>query len=295
MRLRDFCLLVIICMVWALNTVMNKLVVGEWHVPPLFFAASRFAVVLLAVIPWLLPIPRPLGRVVLIGLLMGGINFGMLFVAMQYVSPSVAAVVVQAGVPFTALLSVLMLGERIHWRRGVGLALTMGGVLIIAWNPGATELSWGAALLLAAAFVMALGTVMAKQVENVSPLRFQAWVALPSLPLLLLGTALFEQDQYAIAVGLGWRFLIVAVFAGLAVSVFAHTVYLWLLRRYEANLIAPLTLMNPLMTFGLGALLTGDRFGTRMIVGTALALLGVLIVVLRARPLTEILARRDLA
>jgi drug/metabolite transporter (DMT)-like permease len=211
------------------------------------------------------------------------------------VSPSVAAVVVQVGVPFTALLSVLMLGERIHWRRGIGLALTVGGVLIIAWNPGAAQLSWGALLLIASAFAMALGTVMTKQVENVSPLRFQAWVALPSLPPLILASALYERNQIDIAFGLGWRFVVVAIFAGLAVSVFAHTIYLWLLRRYEANLVAPLTLMSPLMTFGLGAALTGDRFGAQMIVGTALALLGVLIVMLRARPLTGILAERDLA
>ena len=47
-------------------------------------------------------------------------NFALLFIGLQTASPSMAAVVIQAGVPITTLLSVLILHERIHWRRGAG-------------------------------------------------------------------------------------------------------------------------------------------------------------------------------
>jgi drug/metabolite transporter (DMT)-like permease len=39
--------------------------------------------------------------------------------------------------------------------------------------------------------------------------------------------------------------------------------------------------MNPLMTVGLGILITGDRFDLRMAIGTGIALCGVLIITLR--------------
>jgi O-acetylserine/cysteine efflux transporter len=54
-----------------------------------------------------------------------------------------------------------------------------------------------------------------------------------------------------------------------------------LVQRHEANLIAALTLMTPLMTIGLGVALLGDPFGPRMVLGTVLALSGVLIIALR--------------
>ena len=59
--------------------------------------------------------------------------------------------------------------------------------------------------------------------------------------------------------------------------------YYGLIRRYEANLLAPLTLMTPLATIAFGVMLTGDRLDARMIAGATLALAGVLVVALRAR------------
>lgn len=51
MRLRDFVLLVFVCLMWGFSNVLSKLVVGPWHVPPLFFAALRFLIVLLVTLP----------------------------------------------------------------------------------------------------------------------------------------------------------------------------------------------------------------------------------------------------
>jgi O-acetylserine/cysteine efflux transporter len=65
------------------------------------------------------------------------------------------------------------------------------------------------------------------------------------------------------------------------VSVIAHTAYYGLIQRYEANLIAPLTLMTPLMTIGMGVAITHDHFDVRMATGAGLALLGVLIIAVR--------------
>ena len=43
MRPRDFLILVFVCLVWGYSNVLSKTVVGTWGVPPLFFAAVRFA------------------------------------------------------------------------------------------------------------------------------------------------------------------------------------------------------------------------------------------------------------
>jgi drug/metabolite transporter (DMT)-like permease len=295
MKPRDFMVLVLVCLVWGYSNVLSKIVVGHWAVPPLFFAAIRFAVVIAVTLPWLLPMPRPRWRIVAIGILMGAGNFALLFIGLQTATPSAAAVVIQIGVPFTTLLSVLVLGERIHWRRGLGIALTLCGVLLVVWNPDGIALSAGLWFVVGAAFTGSLGAVLMKQVEDVAPLRFQAWVGLVSFAPLALGSALFEQGQWASAVAVGWPFVGAVLFAALVVSVLAHTSYYGLIGRYEANLLAPLTLMTPIFTIAFGVMLTGDRLDARMVAGAMLALAGVLVVARRSRPASALLAEREQA
>jgi O-acetylserine/cysteine efflux transporter len=280
MNLRDFALLVSVCLIWGLSNVLSKVVVGSWQIPPLFFAAARFGLVLLVTLPWLRPVPRQLGRIIAIGMLMGGGNFALLFIGLQTATPSAAAVVIQAGVPITTLLSVLMLGERIHWRRALGIILTLIGVLIVVWQPG-FALSDGLLFVLGAAFAGSLGAILMKQADDLAPLRYQAWVALTSVVPLTLATLWLEDGQWATSLAAGWPFLAALLFSALVVSVGAHTAYYGLIARHEANLLAPLTLITPIATIALGVLITGDLLDARMIAGSAIALLGVLIVALR--------------
>lgn len=282
MHLRHLLLLILICLIWAANNVLSKVVVGTWQVPPLFFTAVRFAVVALVTLPWLLPIPRPAWRLLLIGLFMGGGSFGLMVAAMKWVSPSEAAIVVQASVPITALLAVAMLGERIRWRRGLGITLALAGVLLVVWQPG-VRLTTGMVMLLAAAVCGSLGAVMMKQMGEIAPLRYQAWVGLTGLCVLAPASLLFEPGAPQAALAAGWPAVAAMLYMALVTSVFAHTAYYFLLARYEANLVSPLTLLTPLMTIGLGVQITGDRVDTRMIVGTAVALTGVLIIALRSK------------
>lgn len=280
MNLRDFAILVGICLIWAVNNVVSKLVVSTWHVPPLLYAALRFGLVLLATLPWLRPMPRPAWRIIAVGLLMGGGTFALLFVGLKTVTPSEAAIVSQAGVPITTLLSIVMLGERIAWRRALGIAMALIGVLIVVYQPG-FAVSAGILLVLAGAFSGSLGAVLMKQMDEIAPLRFQAWVGLTGFAVLTPLTVLTERDQWHHALSAGWPLIGAILYTALVVSVVAHTAYYVMIQRYEANLIAPLTLITPLATIGLGVAITGDQLDTRMIVGAGVALLGVLIVAVR--------------
>jgi len=286
MTLRDFALLVLICLVWASNNIISKIVVAHWGVPPLFYASVRFALVCLVTLPWLLPAPRPIWRIVLVALLMGGGNFALLFVGLQTASPSTTAVVTQLGVPITTLLSVLMLGERIRWRRGFGIALTFAGAMLVMWKPGGFSFSGGVIYLLGSAFTGSLGAVMMKQMEGVKPLRFQAWVGFCSLwPLAALSFVTEHNQLQSLSLG----FWIAVAFSAFVVSVVMHTAYYGLIQRYEANLISPLTLMTPLATIAMGVAITHDYFDARMAFGAALALLGVLIIALRGNTVMPLL------
>lgn len=295
---RDFALLVLMCLAWALNVVLSRQVIAEWHVPPLFYAALRFSCVIVLVFAWLRPMPRPLWRLIAVALCMGAANFALLNIGLMTATASSAAVVSQLGVPITTILSVLMLGERIRWRRGLGIALAFGGAMLVIVDPAGFEISGGLLYVLACAFVASLGAVLIKQMKGVKPLTFQAWVALVSAPPLLAATALFETGQLEAVRAAGWPFLAAMAFAVLVVSLFAHTMFYHLIGKYEANLLSPLTLMAPLMSIGIGVAFLGESFDLRMAIGTLVALSGVLLIALRSNtrlpdaPLTPSEAQR---
>ena len=215
MKPRDFLLFVLVCVVWASNNVLSKVLVSHWHVPPLFYTALRFAIVLVCTLPWLRPVPRPLWKIASLGILMGGGNFALMFVALKWVSASEAAIVVQTSVPMTTLLSILMLGERIRWRRSLGITLAFAGVLIVMYQPG-FRISAGMLLLLASAFCGSLGAIMMKQMGDIAPLQFQAWVALMSVGLIGALSFAFEPHALATTQAVGWPALALAVSANFA-------------------------------------------------------------------------------
>lgn len=281
MRFRDFVIMAALCLLWALNNVLSKIVVTDMAIPPLFYGALRFGIVALAVSPWLFPAPRPWWRLIIVGLTMGGGTFALAFVGLQTASPSSSAIVFQLGVPVTTILSVLILGEVIHWRRGFGILLSFLGVMIVMWQPDDMAVSTGLLFIAASAVLGSIGAITMKQMTGVKPLTFQAWVGLISfLPLIFL-TAILEPEGPQAALNAGWLFALIVLFSALVVSVVGHTSYYSLIQRYEANMIAPLTLMMPLFTIVLGVFITKDPFGGQMAIGTIVALLGVLIIVLR--------------
>jgi len=286
---RDFALLMAMCAVWAVNNIVSKYVVSGLDVPPLFYAACRFVLVAACLIPFLRPAPRPIWRLVLTAFLMGGGNFGLMFVGLKYSTPSTAAVVLQLGMPATLILSMIFLGERVRWRRGVGIALTFAGVLTVMWNPHGLAVSTGLMLVAGATLMSAVGVILTKQIENLRPITFQAWVgAVSVLPMALL-SAIFEPGQVQIALAAGWPFLAAVVFSAVVVSLGAHTVYVTLLQKYEANLISALIQVTPLATIGLGVAILHDPFGPRLLIGSALTVVGVLIIALRSNQVMSML------
>jgi drug/metabolite transporter (DMT)-like permease len=254
----------------------------------MFYAALRFAVVLAVVWPWLRNVPRPLWRMILVGLCMGCGTFALVFFALETASPSAVAIVSQLGVPITAVLSWFLLGERLDARRIAGTAMTLAGVVLVMWNPDGLHMSAGLLFVVASAVIGSFGAVLMKQIEGVKPLQFQAWVGLTSVIPTLAYTLSFETGQAAVTVANPWALGAAVLFSGLVVSVLAHTLYYTLIQRYEATLVSPLTLMTPIFTIALGVVFTGDVVDLRMAIGAVLALIGVLVTAFRFNQLARL-------
>jgi O-acetylserine/cysteine efflux transporter len=288
MTARHFALLFAICFTWGVNFVVSKwavsgtpvIVEGFEGAPPLFFAFMRFALLYAVLAPFLRPIPKDMGAVIGAGLTMGAIQFALLFIGLRYATPSTIAIVVQLSVPFTTILSIVFLSEKVGWVRGSGMALAFLGAGLVVAKPAEISFTVGLLAGVGAALSAAAGSIFVKR-TTAPALSLQAWIGLISWPPLLVASMLLESDQINQTLAGGWPFLTVLIFTVVLVNVFGHGSFYFLLRRYDASMIAPLTLMAPLIGVIAGVILLGDPVTWQLVLGGLLALTGVGVVAAR--------------
>lgn len=284
MRPLDLLLYAAVCLIWALNLIVSRVLFSEFDVPPIFYAAARFLIVAAILSPLLRPLPRPLFPIIAVGFLMGACHFGLMFLGLSHATSSSVSIVLQTAIPITALLSVLLLGERVGLTRGAGIALALGGVILVMWDGEGASVSLGLILAFVSAIAISLGQVLLKRYGAIRPLTMQAWTAFVSAPPMLAYSLLAEPAPIAASLGAGWPFFAALAFSVIAVTLLATTLYLGILQRYPASIVAPLGLMTPLMTVVMGIALLGESFDGRMAAGGVIALVGLVLVLRQQAP-----------
>lgn len=266
---------------WALNVVVSKIAVTTLGVPPLFYTVLRSMTVLAVLFPLLLRgRPERLGLVMLIGFAITGGSFGLQFVGLQTATPSAVGIVNLSGAPLTVLFAIIFLGEEVRWRRGLGMALALGGVGLAIGAPSDAGDPVGLGFAFAGVLIGAFASVFVKRLD-VGAVTLQAWAGLASLGVMLPATLLLESGQIEVVTAAPMAVAACVLFAGVVVSVGAHSAYFRLFQAHDANLIVPLTLLTPLLTIAFGTWLTGDTIGWPLIIGGIMALTGVAIIVIR--------------
>ena len=266
---------------WALNVVVSKIAVTTLGVPPLFYTVLRSMTVLAVLFPLLLRgRPERLGLVMLIGFAITGGSFGLQFVGLQTATPSAVGIVNLSGAPLTVLFAIIFLGEEVRWRRGLGMALALGGVGLAIGAPSDAGDPVGLGFAFAGVLIGAFASVFVKRLD-VGAVTLQAWAGLASLGVMLPATLLLESGQIEVVTAAPMAVAACVLFAGVVVSVGAHSAYFRLFQAHDANLIVPLTLLTPLLTIAFGTWLTGDTIGWPLIIGGTMALIGVAIIVIR--------------
>lgn len=283
MNFRDFILLAAVCFVWGLNLVVTRWVVADAGVPPIFFAAMRFAGIALVLLWFLRPIPKNLGTLFLIAMGMGAVHFALLFQGLANAEASAVAVVGQLGVPFSTLMSMAFLGETVGWRRGLGILLAFAGALLIAVDPQSFSLSFGLVYVVFAALIASGAGILMKRMPKISAMQMQAWIGLFSFAPLFAVSGLIESDVngWTAFIEGGWLVWAATAFAVLGVSVFGHGVFYTLIKKYEISLLSPLTLMTPIWGVVLSIALLGEVLTLQLVVGAAISLGGVFVILIR--------------
>jgi O-acetylserine/cysteine efflux transporter len=282
----DLALMLFINLIWGLNLVASKWGVGTF--PPVFFTALRFGAVALVLLP-LLRIPRGQVRTVITAaVLTGPLAFGLLFIGVDLVADaSMVAIASQLSVPFSTLLSVWLLGERIRWRRRLGIGLAFCGIVVIGLDPRAFTYWEGLLLVVLSCIANSFGLIFIKRLQGIRALQLQVWVAVVGAPVLFALSFATETGQVQAVMDADARAWGSLAFTAVLSSLVAHTGWYYLLSRYAVTSLSPLTLLSPVFGVFFGVTLLHDQITWRMLLGGAMTLVGVFIVLLRERKLVD--------
>ncbi len=279
---RHIALAVLVAAVWGLNFVLIH--VGLDSFPPLLFCALRFAVVAVPAV-FLVGPPRVARRWVLaVGVVLGVVKFGLLFLGMHAGMPAgLSSLVLQGQAGFTALFAAVLLRERPGRRRLLGLATAFAGIALSAFDQGLGGPFGAFVLVVLAAVAWGLANVLTRKASPPDALRWMVWVsAVPPLPLLALSLLVEGPDADLRALrGMTLGGLGTIAYVGLLSTLFGFVAWSYLLRRYDATAVAPYSLLVPVFGMSSVWLLLGERVSPTGAAAALLVIAGIGITALR--------------
>jgi drug/metabolite transporter (DMT)-like permease len=288
---RDRLLAAVVAVLWGANFLAIH--VGLEHYPPLFLAALRFVVL---AIPTVLLVPRPrvpLRWLIGYGLGFGTVQFLFLFVAMDVGMPTgLASLVLQASAPFTVLLGAVLLRERMTARQVVGITLAVVGLLAIAVAQAQAAALIPLVLTLIGALGWAFGNLAARLADPPNPLHLTLWMSVVP-PVPLLAASLLTEGPVADWAALRGALTLEGVpgvlsiaYLAILATVLGSGIWTTLMRRYPAGVVAPYSLLVPVVGIALAAAALGERPSVVELVAGVVIVGGVLLGTPRPAPVT---------
>ena len=265
---------VAIAILWGTNFIAVKL--GTAVFPPLFMVGLRFVLVAILIVPFATrPRRDQLGSLLAISCLLGVLHFGLTFIGLRQADVSNAAIASQLGVPFTTILSVIFLGDRLGWRRVLGIAVAFSGVVILAGTPHVSANPWPIACILGASMAFAAGTILIKRLGPFEPATLNGWSALFAGPQLLVISALLEHGQWAAVQNADATAWLSLAYIAIGSSVIAYGLWYKLLTIYSVSQAMPFMLLVPVCAVLSGILVLGEPVTWPLVLGAALTIGGV--------------------
>jgi O-acetylserine/cysteine efflux transporter len=272
--------IVLINLMWGLNIIAAKMAVDI--VSPLTAAFLRQLMVGLLCLPFLRVVPGRMKLVIGFALANGAFFLIPLNLALR-IADNVAAIAIsgQLNVPFAVILSVIFLGERIHFPRIVGLVMAFAGVAILGFDPAIVGEVPALLLNILSAFIFACGSLFARQLQGVPLATLYAWLGLTGT--LAIGVLALLTEPAAMAnipylPGAAWGWI---AFSAVGSSLIGHGGLAWMIQRHPIGTVMPYVLIAPVVSVIVSAIMFDTPVTGMMLLGGVIVLMGVAIVTIR--------------
>ena len=231
---RDLAVALAINLVWGLNIIAVKMSVNL--VPPFTAALLRQAMVLVACLPWLRVVPGRMRDLIALSMVIGGAFFAIVNLSLV-VTQNIGALAIagQLGAPFSLILAIIFLGERIGPIRIAGMALAMSGCGLLVFDPMAAKEISGLLLTVFASLLWATGSLLQRRLIGVGIPTMYAWVGLGGTIVLAPLALFFERPVMTGAVTIPTVAFAWIAFSALGSTLIGSGGMAWLLQRHPVS------------------------------------------------------------
>lgn len=259
------------------NAIAVKLTVDE--LAPFWGAALRFVaagvLMLLVVAATRRPLPRgrSLAGAALYGVVGFSASYGLAYTGLQDVPAGTAMVLIALTPLFTFGLAIAHRQERFHVRGLLGALIAVVGIGLVFVDQLSARVPLVSLLLvLVAAVAIAESAVIVKAIPRSDPLGTNAVAMLTGGALLLTISLVTAEPLGLPRQAETWAAVGYLVVFG---SVVMFALFLFALQRWTASAVSYVTLLMPLVTVALAAVLTDERITPSFVLGGAVILGGV--------------------
>lgn len=278
-----------LCLIWGSTWIFIK--IGLADLPPMTFAAARFLLAVIILLPAIYALKVPLPRtgrewrlIAITGFLQFSVNYSSVFWAEQYITSGLAAVLQAMISVFGLLLAWIFLpAERITRQKVLAVALGIVGVAIVFVD----QLKIESFMAFAGSLAIVVGSYAAAQASilikarggGLHPASLVCMQMICGLPAVVIYALSVEGPPTAF----NWsgRALLCIAYLTLLGTVTTFWLYYWLLSRIESTKAMTISLVTPFLAVLVGRVVLGEEMppwtlagGSMIVVGVGLIALG---------------------
>ena len=285
MSINQILLALIVPITWGFGYTLTK--IGMDQFTPLLLMSLRFGIAGLILV-WFTKPPWGFMRELFIIAFIGStIQYGFTYYGLKGIDVSTASILVQLEGPILALLSTLILKERLGWPRALGMGLAFTGVVVIAGEPRLSDSLDSVALVITGAIFWAIAQIMISRLKSLSGITILAWVAIIATPQMLLISLVIEEGQWEsikTANLVDWS---IVFYLSFIMTVIGYSVWYHLLRICDVSKISPFLMLLPVTSIIAGMVLLNEQFTLAMGIGGVLVMTGVASTLIKWRKPTK--------
>ena len=212
-------------------------------------------------------------RLILIGLIGGGIPFALFFTGLSMTSAATGAIIHKTLFIWVAILAYFFLKEKFGFLQIIGYVLIIASAIFIA-KINKFSLGTGELMILGATILWAVENVIAKRTLANVPSELVAWARMTIGSVVLFSVVLFQGKSIAIT-GLSQEQIISVLIGGILLTTYVLTWYK-ALSYAPASLVAVILTLSTLITSSLSAMFITHNFPGVEILSNVMLAVGVI-------------------
>ena len=275
---KDIVIAISVALCWAFNLVVIKLTIQG--ISPLTFGCLRFIFVAFPLIFFIKRPNIPLGKLILIGLILGVAKFALMFKGLEKgISIGMCALTLQTQVIFTAIFSYFIFGYHLSKREIFGIFLALCGVAMLGFQTESASSFMGFILVLASALCWGLSNNISRTLKGVNILQLTVWMSLvPPIPYFLLSQAWEGPNVFFESLHqFGLKELAATAYIVIVATLFGLTGWTWLMRQHNPAKVSIYGLLIPVFSVFFGWLCLDEILNPLTLVACGIVFSGLVI------------------